>query len=158
MSSSDRTPRIAKAARRPAKVTAPVARRATASKEAKRAPVQRATASKKPAAPKKPKAVAPAPATAPASLSDESIRLAGQIEQALKEGRLEVLTPEAMQVLIAALCKLYSANVEQGAPYLPVNSRSGVTPTDVMVVASKLLRATNLQVFELGMWQSWTGR
>jgi hypothetical protein len=156
MSSSDRVGRIAppaerrtvaKAARKSAKVTAPVAQRATAAKQAKRA---KATV-------RKPKP-APAPTAAASNLSDESIRLAGQIEQALKAGRLDVLTPEAMQLLIAALCKLYSANVEQGAPYLPVNSRSGVTPTDVMVVASKLLRATNLQVFELGMWQSWTGR
>jgi hypothetical protein len=27
-----------------------------------------------------------------------------------------------------------------------------------MVTASGLLRAANLAVFELGMWQSWTGR
>ncbi|MGE5539038.1 MAG: hypothetical protein ACM30I_10490 [Gemmatimonas sp.] len=131
---------MAKAARRPAKVTA----------APKRAPAK--AAASKAAKPK------PVPATAPAGLSDEAIRLAQAIEQALKEGRLDALTPEAMQLAIAALCKLYSANVEQGAPYLPVNSRSGVTPTDVMVLASKLLRATNLQVFELGMWQSWTGR
>ena len=28
----------------------------------------------------------------------------------------------------------------------------------VMLTASGLLRAANLAVFELGMWQSWTGR
>ena len=137
---------MAKAARKPAKVTAAPKRQ----KAAARPVAQRAT-----------KGTKPKPVSAPAAtsnLSDEATRLASQIEQALKEGRLDVLTPEAMQLLIASLCKLYSANVEQGAPYLPVNSRSGVTPTDVMVVASKLLRATNLQVFELGMWQSWTGR
>jgi hypothetical protein len=27
-----------------------------------------------------------------------------------------------------------------------------------MVTASGLLKAANLAVFELGMWQSWTGR
>jgi hypothetical protein len=92
--------------------------------------------------------------TAPA----EALRLSAEIDRALAAGQLDILPPEAMQAMIASLCKLYSANVEQGAPYLPVGPRSGVTPTDVMVVASKLLRATNLQVFELGMWQSWTGR
>ena len=107
----------------------------------------------KPAA--KPAAVAAVPS---AGASADALRLAGEVEQAIKDGRLDVLPPEALQALLASLCKLYSANVEQGAPYLPVGPRSGVTPTDVMVVASKLLRATNLQVFELGMWQSWTGR
>ena len=39
-------------------------------------------------------------------------------------------------------------------------SRQGqaVNPTGVMLTASGLLRAANLAVFELGMWQSWTGR
>jgi hypothetical protein len=96
--------------------------------------------------------------SAPGTAQAEALRLAGVVEQAIKDGKLDVLPPDALQALLAALCKLYSANVEQGAPYLPVGPRSGVTPTDVMVVASKLLRATNLQVFELGMWQSWTGR
>src|SRR5690242_13286076 len=95
----------------------------------------------------------PALKIAAGGASDDAQRLAGALEKALTDGRLDALTPEALQALFAALCKLYSANVEQGAPYLPVNTRSGVTPTDVMVVASKLLRATNLQVFELGMWQ-----
>jgi hypothetical protein len=138
-SSKAATARVAKPAR-------PAARSKAAPKSASR----RAPASK-------PVALAPSPAAngeAPA----EALRLAGVVEQALKDGKLDLLPPEAMQALFASLCKLYSANVEQGAPYLPVGPRSGVTPTDVMVVASKLLRATNLQVFELGMWQSWTGR
>ena len=122
---------------------------------------------------RRPKAVAPKtvvakrtakPAAKPVVVADngsapaEALRLSAEIDRALAQGRLDILPPEAMQALIASVCKLYSANVEQGAPYLPVGPRSGVTPTDVMVVASKLLRATNLQVFELGMWQSWTGR
>lgn len=93
-----------------------------------------------------------------ASAPAQALALSAEIERALTAGQLDILPPEAMQALMASVCKLYSACVEQGAPYLPVGPRSGVTPTDVMVVASKLLRATNLQVFELGMWQSWTGR
>jgi len=33
-----------------------------------------------------------------------------------------------------------------------------VTATDVMVTVSAMLKAVNVQVFELGMWQSWGGR
>ena len=33
-----------------------------------------------------------------------------------------------------------------------------VSATEVMVTASGLLKAADLAVFELGMWQSWTGR
>jgi hypothetical protein len=45
-----------------------------------------------------------------------------------------------------------------GGSYLPLADRSRVSSTDVMVSASGLLKAANLAVFELGMWQSWTGR
>jgi hypothetical protein len=48
--------------------------------------------------------------------------------------------------------------VEAGEQLLPLPERGGATATDVMVTASGLLKAANLAVFELGMWQSWTGR
>ena len=40
---------------------------------------------------------------------------------------------------------------------MPVPKNS-ISATDVMVTASGLLKAADLAVFELGMWQSWTGR
>lgn len=85
--------------------------------------------------------------------------LAADIEQALKaDERAIVLDPEGVQDLIAALCKVYSAHVELGERYDAFSHTNPVTPTDVMVTASGLLKAANLAVFELGMWQSWTGR
>jgi hypothetical protein len=90
--------------------------------------------------------------------SAAATRLAAELERGLAEGRSDQLAPEALQVLLAALCKTYSAQVDAGGDFLPVPAQSGVTPTDVMVTASGLLRAANLAVFELGMWQSWTGR
>lgn len=92
------------------------------------------------------------------SASAEALRLAGEIERALAGGRLDLLTPEAQQVLMAALCKSHGAQSEAGKPVAAFTAQSGVTPTDVMVTASALLRAADLAVFELGMWQSWTGR
>ena len=60
--------------------------------------------------------------------------------------------------MMAAACRSYSAQIEAGGSYLPLSDRSRVSSTDVMVSASGLLKAANLAVFELGMWQSWTGR
>ena len=59
---------------------------------------------------------------------------------------------------MAALCKTYSAQVEAGRELLPLRGRTSVSSTDIMTTASGLLKAANLAVFELGMWQSWTGR
>ena len=105
----------------------------------------------------------PAPAKSaqqePASdLSAAAIKLATTIERTLANGDRDGLTDKALQALMAALCKTYAAQIEAGQDLLPFGPRSGVSPTDVMVTASGLLRAVNLAVFELGMWQSWTGR
>jgi hypothetical protein len=102
-------------------------------------------------------ASAPAPA-ATSALTDEATRLAATIEKNLAAGRIDTLTPQALQALMSASCKAYAAHIEAGHDLLPFGQRAGVSPTDVMVTASGLLRAVNLAVFELGMWQSWTGR
>jgi hypothetical protein len=125
------------------------------SAEPARAKQRKATAAK-PAA-KKPPALKLAKQAA-ADCSPEAMRLAKELDAALAAGRLDILSPQALQALFAALCKNYSARIEAGEDVLPLNARGAVTPTDVMVTASKLLKAANLQVFELGMWQSWTGR
>jgi hypothetical protein len=82
-------------------------------------------------------------------------QLAADIQRALAAGDHDVLTPETLQKLMTAACRLYSAQSEAGSQMLPVGE---VTPTDIMITASGLMRAGNLAVFELGMWQSWTGR
>ena len=117
----------------------------------------------KPAARAKP---APAKAATPANAngagaqdtSEAAARLARDIDRALNEGRTDLLSEEALQALMAAVCRSYSAQIEAGGSFPPLASRSRVTSTDVMVTASGLLKAANLAVFELGMWQSWTGR
>jgi hypothetical protein len=90
--------------------------------------------------------------------SEDAARLAAALEHALAEGRVDTLSQEALQALMAAICKTYSAQVEAGDAYLPLAHRTAISSTDVMTMASALLRASNLAVFELGMWQSWTGR
>ena len=96
---------------------------------------------------------APVAIANPGSVAAE--RLAADIQRALATGDHDVLTPEALQKLMTAACRLYSAQSEAGSQMLPVGE---VTPTDIMITASGLMRAGNLAVFELGMWQSWTGR
>jgi len=92
------------------------------------------------------------------NLSAAAEQLAVEVDRALAEGRTDVLTPDAIQALMAAACRSYSAQVEASGNFPPLAARSRVTSTDVMVTASGLLKAANLAVFELGMWQSWAGK
>lgn len=118
---------------------------------AAKAPVRR-TASARPAAKPAPKVAANGTASA------EAAQLAAQIERDLRDGRLDTLTPQAFQALMAALCKSYGAQLEAGGTFLPLADRNSVSPTEIMTTTSALLKSANLAVFELGMWQSWTGR
>jgi hypothetical protein len=107
---------------------------------------------------RRPKPAAPTPvqaASAARPTQAAAEQLAADIQRALAAGDHDVLTPEALQKLMTAACRLYSAQSEAGSQVLPVGE---VTPTDIMITASGLMRAGNLAVFELGMWQSWTGR
>jgi hypothetical protein len=108
--------------------------------------------------PKAAPAAKPVTAAGDAALTADATRLAAEVERALAQGRADVLAPQAIQALMTAACRAYSAQIEAGNQFLPVGSSSAVTSTDVMLTASGLLRAANLAVFELGMWQSWTGR
>jgi hypothetical protein len=112
------------------------------------------TPSKKVAKPPLPKSAT----GTPNDVSAAAQTLAADIDRALAEGRVDLLTAEAVQALMAAACRSYSAQIEAGSNFLPLAERSRVTSTDVMVTASGLLKSANLAVFELGMWQSWTGR
>jgi hypothetical protein len=54
-----------------------------------------------------------------------------------------------------------ASNAEQTSgcvDMLPFSHPRAVSATEVMTVVSRMLRSTGIEVFELGMWQAWTGR
>ena len=89
--------------------------------------------------------------------SADAKRLASVLEGSIVDGKLDLVSAEALQKLMAAACRVYTARLEAGEQIMPVPKNS-ISATDVMVTASGLLKAADLAVFELGMWQSWTGR
>lgn len=99
---------------------------------------------------------------APAAIIDTpesktALALAALIEKAIDDGDLGKVQPHAQQALVAALCKLYAAHAEAGERFNILGQRGAtVAATDVMVMCGALLKAVDLQVFELGMWQSWS--
>jgi hypothetical protein len=131
----------------PKRAAKPAARRTNSKHAGKTAPRRQSVA-----APAKPVAKAAANGA-----SAEARRLAAALERSIADGTLDLVSAEALQKLIAAACRVYSARSEAGEQFTPVPKHS-ISATDVMLTASGLLRAADLAVFELGMWQSWTGR
>jgi hypothetical protein len=133
-----------------------VAKAIVAKSVAKSAPKSAAKTSGKPAS-KARTPLRPVAATPAGDISAEAKRIAAQLQGSVVSGKLDQVSAEALQALIAAACRLYTARSEAGEQFAPVPKNS-ISATDVMVVASGLLRAADLAVFELGMWQNWTGR
>src|SRR6266540_2578057 len=100
---------------------------------------------------RKPRVVAKFAMTQPKAvagkLSANAIKLAEEIEREFAK-RDDAISVEAMQALMGALCRVYSAQVENGAKFTPIAEGQVVSPTGVMLTASGLLRAANLAVFE----------
>ncbi len=62
-----------------------------------------------------------------------------------------------VQAKLAEAVRLYAEHVEAQGALSAFPAENAVTATDVMVTVTAMLKAVNLQVFELGMWQSWAG-
>ena len=63
-----------------------------------------------------------------------------------------------VQELLARAVKQYAERAEERGALSAFPSEQSVTATEVMVTVTAMLKAVNLQVFELGMWQSWAGK
>jgi hypothetical protein len=64
-----------------------------------------------------------------------------------------------LQRLLAAAIKSYAARAETSdEPLSALPPQTDVTATEAMLAVSAIMKAVNIQVFELGMWQSWSGR
>jgi hypothetical protein len=64
-----------------------------------------------------------------------------------------------VQTLLAAAVRIYAERTEARDEPLPAfPSDAGITATHAMLAVTAILKAVNVQVFELGMWQAWSGR
>jgi len=63
-----------------------------------------------------------------------------------------------IQDMLAKSVRLYAERAAERDGALPAFAPEAATATEVMVTVTAMLKAVNLQVFELGMWQTWSGR
>jgi hypothetical protein len=64
-----------------------------------------------------------------------------------------------IQALLARAVKLYAERVAANDTPLPAfPDGAEVTATDAVVTITAMLKAVPVQLFELGMWQAWSGR
>ncbi len=66
--------------------------------------------------------------------------------------------PDALvQEGMTALVRLYAVKFQLGERWAPFPDNNTVPATAAMIMCTAMMRAVNVEVFELGMWQSWSG-
>ena len=85
---------------------------------------------------------------------DAAARTAPDIaEKALNDGPTDNIPDDTVQRLLTAGNRLFANKVEmEDRFFLPFTSPEATTATDVVVVVSDMLRAVNLNTFDLAMW------
>jgi hypothetical protein len=63
-----------------------------------------------------------------------------------------------IQGMLANAVRLYAERAAEHDGDLLAFASDAATATEVMVTVTAMLKAVNLQVFELGMWQAWSGK
>lgn len=63
-------------------------------------------------------------------------------------------TPEMIRAGLSALTRLYTVRCQKGEAFSPFLDGQSMPPTCVMVLATAMLKAVNLELFELGFWQA----
>ena len=95
----------------------------------------------------------------PAAVAETSVELrilveafSDVAERALSSGVFSGVTSSDLERVITAVVKLYAAKSEVDETLAAPISAERATPTEVVVVVSEMLRAVNLNVFDLAMW------
>ena len=102
------------------------------------------------------------PAAHDAAAHDAAARfavLAAEVQalaaEALAGDRTAGISDETLQLLLTAGIRLFAAKTEFERRYFsPLTSTSAVTATDAAVLVTELLRAVDLNLFDLSMWAS----
>jgi hypothetical protein len=68
------------------------------------------------------------------------------------------MSPEEIGKHFESLVKTIATRLGDNPDYSPICSGTKLTINDVMLVTTEMLHGVNVQVFELSMWQSFTGR
>jgi hypothetical protein len=93
----------------------------------------------------------PAQETAAVSGEASAMSFAAAARQAIANDD-GAISDAALAAVLTAAVKLYAARAELRQELPPPLTESEVTPTEVVVVASEMIRVVDLSPFDLSMW------
>jgi hypothetical protein len=90
--------------------------------------------------------------TADIEFSRTAAAFADIAERVLAGGAADAVASAELERVLTAALKLYAVKAEGAAVPAPPVTADKITPTEVVVVISELMRAANLNLFDLSMW------
>ncbi len=92
-----------------------------------------------------------------ASIPDEEAAIRAFAKRVSELPVGEPIPEEVIQAGMTALVRLYAVKFQLGERLSPFPDNNTVPATAAMIMCTAMMRAVNVEVFELGMWQSWSG-
>ena len=92
-----------------------------------------------------------------AHIPDEEAALRAFAKRMAEVPEGEPIPNEVIQEGLTAMVRLYSGKFQLGERWEPFSEGDMVPATAAMIMCTTMLKAVNVEVFELGMWQSWSG-
>jgi hypothetical protein len=84
--------------------------------------------------------------------AEAAATLAATAGTLLEQGRTGEADAKDIATVLGAVARLYSAKVERDGAVFPPVERDALTATETVTLVSELLRAADLNVFDLAMW------
>lgn len=92
-----------------------------------------------------------------APFEELATELASLIHEATDVGASRDLSSAHLGRLFAALVRVYADKVQNGEDVRPFSGNSVLAVTDVAIACTAMMDAVNLELFELGGWQTMSG-
>ena len=92
-----------------------------------------------------------------ANVGAETAALKALAQQLIDLPDGEAPTPEMVREGLTALTKLYTVRFQEGERWEPFTNGRTMPVTSVMIMTTAMLQSVNIELFELGMWQAWSG-
>jgi hypothetical protein len=92
-----------------------------------------------------------------ADIKSMSKELTQLITKSIEQEQVDQLEYEVLQDLLDVIVQVYGKKYDDGQRLPIIELDSKITATTALVAASSFLKMRNLEIFELGMWQSWSG-
>ena len=92
-----------------------------------------------------------------AHIPDEEAALRAFAKRMAEVPEGEPIPNEVIQEGLTAMVRLYSVKFQLGERWEPFSEGDMVPATAAMIMCTTMLKAVNVEVSELGMWQSWSG-